>query len=96
MYNTNNYRMTDEGKAYIFEYELAGFTKKDVELTARELKHWTLLSVKAERDSKNRSTTFRMPNKISIEEISSEMKNGLLKVTLPKEEDRSQINIKVN
>ena len=88
--------MTDEGKVYIFEYELAGFTKKDVELTARELKHWTLLSVKAEKDSKNRSTTFRMPNKISIEEISSEMKNGLLKVTLPKEEDRSQINIKVN
>lgn len=96
MYNTNDYRMTDEGEAYVFEYELAGFTKKDVELTARELKHWTLLSIKAEKDSRNRSTTFRMPNKISIDEISSEMKNGLLKVTLPKEEDRSKINIKVN
>lgn len=96
MYNTNNYRMTDEGESYIFEYELAGFTKKDIELTARELKHYTLLSIKAEKDSRDKSSVFRIPNKISIDEVSSEIKNGLLRVTLPKEEDRSQINIKVN
>lgn len=96
MYNINNYRMTDEGEFYIFEYELAGFTKKDVELTARELKHYTLLSIKAEKDSRDKSTAFRIPNKISIDQVSSEIKNGLLRVTLPKEEDRSQINIKVN
>lgn len=79
-YNTNKAQVKDTGDNYVAEFELAGFSKKDLNVTATNSK----LSVDAKNQDRKSHFKLDLYGIISIENIESTMKNGLLTVTLPK------------
>ena len=77
---------------YTAELELAGFSKKDVKLTATN----ELLEVKAEKEGKKKSFSISLNDLVSPETISSKMSNGLLTITMPKKQVKESFSIKID
>ncbi len=90
--------ISETDKAYLVEADLAGMKKDDVKVECKE----NILSISAnkeekkEQDDKNYHRfeyssgsfyrSFNLPNNIKHEDVSAEMKDGVLKITLPKGE----------
>ena len=72
----------DKGDVYTAELELAGFSKKEIKLTAIE----GVLNVCAENKKRKKKFKVYLTADVSEEHISSKLENGLLTITLPKKE----------
>jgi len=84
--------VSDTGDVYVAEVELAGFSKKDINISITDG------VVELEAKNKDRSQKFKLHlnDLVSEDHVSAEMKNGLLKLTLPKKtvSEAKQIEIK--
>ena len=70
-------RIKDSGDVYSAEFELAGFSKKDVTLSV-------ILTVSAKNEDRSRNYELYLYDLVSEEHISASLKNGMLHLTLPK------------
>lgn len=73
-------RIKDSGDVYSAEFELAGFNKKDIEVSVTD----SILSVKAKNEDRSRHYELYLYDLVSEDHISSTLANGLLVLTLPK------------
>ena len=73
-------RVKDSGDVYTSEIELAGFSKKDVKLTIED----DAVTIKAKNKERSREFKLHLNNLVSLDHVTAELKNGLLKLTLPK------------
>jgi HSP20 family molecular chaperone IbpA len=80
LYNRDKTQIKDSGDDYIAEFELAGFSKKDLAVTATN----SNLIIDAKNEDRQSHFKLNLYGIVSIENIVSNMKNGLLTVTLPK------------
>ena len=82
----------DSGDVYVAEFELAGFSKKDIEIQVSD----NTLTIEAKNEQRNKSFKLFLYDLVSEEHITASLKNGLLNITLPKKEVSAtkKINIK--
>ncbi len=76
---------------YTAEVELAGFSKKDIEITADQ----EILTVKARREGRTRDFSIKLNDLVCPSEIKSKMENGLLTITMPKKQVKESFAVKV-
>jgi HSP20 family protein len=102
--------ISETDKAYLVEADLAGINKDDVKIECKD----NVLSISAKKEEKKEEEnknyhrfeyssgsfyrSFNLPGNIEQKNIAAEMKDGVLKITLPKSEKHSsetkQITIK--
>jgi HSP20 family molecular chaperone IbpA len=70
----------DCGDVYTAEFELAGFAKEDIDITATN----DNLIIKAKNDKRQRDFKLNLYGAVSVADISCDTENGLLTVTMPK------------
>ena len=82
----------ESGDVYLAEFELAGFTKKDVDIQVAD----NTLTIKAKNEHRDKSFKLFLYDLVSEDHITASLKNGLLSITLPKKEVSAtkKINIK--
>ena len=82
----------DSGDVYLSEINLAGFTKGDVKLTANNDE----IKIVAKNKERSKEYKINLYGMVSVDHITSTMKNGLLILTLPKKgvAERRDIEIK--
>jgi len=73
-------RIKDSGDVYSAEFELAGFSKKDVTLSVID----NVLTVSAKNEDRSRNYELYLYDLVSEDHISASLKNGMLCLTLPK------------
>lgn len=76
---------------YTAEIELAGFSKKDVEVTANQ----EVLRVSAKKGEKTKSFSIALNDLVCPSDIKSKMTNGLLIITMPKKQVRESFIVKI-
>ncbi|NOG45148.1 MAG: Hsp20/alpha crystallin family protein [Calditrichaeota bacterium] len=96
----------DKAGEYIVRYELAGLSKEDVKVTYKNEKLYITGDKKEEAEQavyyKNErkfgkiARGIEIPMLIKADEIDAVFENGLLSVTLPKEEEDKEPGIEVN
>ena len=92
-FSTNKHAdVKDCGDVYSAEFELAGFAKEDIDITATN----DNLIVKAKNDKRQKEFKLNLYGAVSVENISSKTENGLLTLTLPKKCVSEQRKIEVN
>jgi HSP20 family protein len=100
--------LEDKGDKFIMTAEVPGFKKDEVEIsicgdlveisgnkdTKKDEK--TKAYVKQERSSESFYRAMTLPEEVKFEEVSADLKDGLLEITLPKKnpKPRKKINIK--
>jgi len=67
-------RIKDSGDVYSAEFELAGFSKKDVTLSVID----NVLTVSAKNEDRSRNYELYLYDLVSEEHISASLKNGML------------------
>jgi HSP20 family protein len=95
------------GDAYVLEMELAGFNREDVELTF-ENGVLTVSGRRREQEAEENATyylrerateefsrSFALPRSVNYEEVEATLKEGLLRVHLPKLEEARPRRIEV-
>ena len=89
---TKHIPVKDSGDVYVAEFELAGFSKKDVQIQVSD----NTLTIEAKNEQRNKSFKLFLYDLVSEEHITASLKNGLLNITLPKKEVSAtkKINIK--
>ncbi|MBI9072633.1 MAG: Hsp20/alpha crystallin family protein [Melioribacteraceae bacterium] len=73
-------RVKDNNDKYILEVPVPGFEKENINLQVKE--SYLIIDGKTEEHKFSRS--FELGKKIDVEKINAELKNGILKVDLPK------------
>jgi len=90
------YDVVENENGYELKIDLPGIEKKDIEMNIKD----NTLSIKAERKDEKRQgvyeKAFTLPKGTNVDKIGAEMKNGVLKVGIPKSEaiKPKQIEIK--
>ena len=74
------------------EFELAGFAKDDIDITATN----DNLIIKAKNDKRQKDFKLNLYGAVSVEDISCDTENGLLTVTMPKKCVSEQRKISIN
>jgi|TARA_R100000479_G_C6263716_1_gene156926 HSP20 family molecular chaperone IbpA len=82
----------DCGDVYTAEFELAGFAKEDIDITATN----DNLIIKAKNTKRQKEFKLNLYGAVSVDDISCDTENGLLTVTMPKKCVSEQRKIKVN
>ena len=72
--------ITDTGDVYTAEVELAGFAKKDVSIQVSD----GVLELQAKNKARSQKFKLHLNDLVAEDHISADLKNGLLKLTLPK------------
>jgi len=90
LYGKNIIESKDD--VYTADFELAGFSKKDVTITADNQN----IKIKAKKDENNKEFSISLNDLVSPNDITCEMSNGLLTITMPKKQCEKSISIKVN
>ena len=72
----------ESGDVYLAEFELAGFTKKDVDIQVAD----NTLTIKAKNEHRDKSFKLFLYDLVSEDHITASLKNGLLSINLPKKE----------
>ena len=72
----------ESGDVYLAEFELAGFTKKDVDIQVAD----NTLTIKAKNEHRDKSFKLFLYDLVSEDHITASLKSGLLSITLPKKE----------
>lgn len=89
-YNTTLELVPDDDN-YIFDVELPGFSKEDVNVSIKQ----NNLILNAKNKKRERNKTITLPQDINAEKISANLKNGVLTITIPKKVKGSSKRIKV-
>ncbi len=92
--------VSEDDKAYYVEAPLAGFKKENVKINCKD----NILSIEAKREDKKEESkknyycaecycgsffrNFQLPEDVNASKLDAEMKDGLLKITLPKSEKK--------
>ena len=76
---------------YTAEFELAGFSKKDVKITVNN----EILRVEANKEDRNKKFSIALNDLVCPSDVTSEMLNGLLKITMPKKQIKETISIQI-
>lgn len=76
---------------YTAEFELAGFSKKDVNIVATG----DILKVLAEQGDRKKTFSVSLNDLVSPSDITSKMSNGLLTITMPKKQVKDSVSIKI-
>jgi HSP20 family molecular chaperone IbpA len=76
---------------YTAEFELAGFSKKEVNITANN----DVLRINAEKGEKEKTFSIALNDLVCPSEITSKMSNGLLSVVMPKKVIKESVEIKI-
>ena len=92
----------EDDNAYVIELDLPGIKKEDIEITTED----NVLTVSGERKYKEElkeedyykiesrygkfSRSFTLPEKVDIEKIHAEAKDGVLEVVIPKIEEKEK------
>ncbi len=76
----NRIEVKDSGDVYLSEINLAGFAKSDVKITAND----DQVTISAKNKERSQEYKINLYSAVSVDHISSKMKNGLLTLTLPK------------
>ena len=74
-------------QSYIFSMELPGFEKKEVCVSLKS----DQLMIHAKSDKKEKSKSITLPSDIDTGKISAKLKNGVLRITVPKAKRSSHI-----
>jgi len=90
-FNNQNY-VKDKGDSFELKVELAGYSKKDVEIEATDEK----LTIKTTPEDRKKHLSVQLFKKVDTEAITCKMDNGLLTVDLPKKGRSKPTKIKVN
>jgi HSP20 family molecular chaperone IbpA len=90
--NLKNAHIKDSGDVYLVDFELAGYDKSEIKITATD----ELLKIKAKNEERSKDLAINLNNLVSINHIKSEYKNGLLNITLPKKSISDSLDIKIN
>jgi len=77
---------------YTAEFELAGFSKKDIKITANS----DIIRIEAKKGDKNKVFSIALNDLVSPEDIKSKMSNGLLMITMPKKQVKESFAIKID
>ena len=77
---------------YTAYFELPGFSKEDTSITADNQN----IKIKAKKEDRNKEFSITLNDLVSPSDITCEMSNGLLTVTMPKKQCEKSISIKVN
>tara|TARA_R100000231_G_scaffold70080_1_gene55642 strand:+ start:2589 stop:2906 length:318 start_codon:yes stop_codon:yes gene_type:complete len=82
----------ESGDVYSAEFELAGFSKKDVDIKVND----NTLTIEAKNEDRQKSFKLFLYDLVSEDHITASLKNGLLKITLPKKavSETKKIDIK--
>ena len=70
----------ESGDVFTSELELPGFAKKDINIQITD----DILTVSAKNKERDKEFKLFLNGLVSEDHISAELKNGLLKITLPK------------
>lgn len=97
--------ITDQGDAYLLEAELPGYEKKDISLEVLE----DTLTIRAERREEKEDTKYLHSERswgvcqrrfdltgIKADKIKAKYKDGVLRVTLPKEEKAMPMRLEID
>ena len=90
-FKNQNY-VEDKGDSFELKVELAGFSKKDVDIEATEDK----LTIKTKPEDRNKNLSVQLFKKVDTESITCKMDNGLLTIDLPKKGRSKPSKIKIN
>jgi len=90
-FNNQNY-VKDKGDSFELKVELAGYSKKDVEIEATDEK----LTIKTTPEDRKKHLSVQLFKKVDTEAITCKMDHGLLTVDLPKKGRSKPTKIKVN
>ena len=82
----------DKGDFYELKIELAGYSRKDVEVQASD----DFLTIETLPEDNRKKLSVRLLKKVDTEHISCKMENGLLHLELPKKGVVKPTKIKVN
>jgi len=72
--------VSDQGDVYTAEVELAGFSKKDISIRISD----GVLELDAKNKDRSQKFKLHLHHLVAEDHISADLKNGLLKLTLPK------------
>jgi len=76
---------------YTAEFELAGFSKEDVSITADD----EMLSVEAKKGEKVKAFSIALNELVNPSDITSKMYEGLLTLTMPKKQSQESFAVKI-
>ncbi len=92
----------EDDHTYVIELDLPGIRKEDIEITTED----NILTVSGERKRKEEvkeedyykmeslygtfSRSFTLPEKVDVEKIHAEAKDGVLEVVIPKQEEKEK------
>ena len=81
----------DTGNTYECSMELAGFSKKDVEISFKD----RIVKILAKKKENTKSCSFYIPKDADKDKIFAELKDGLLSITITKKEEVKAKQIKI-
>ena len=81
----------DTGNTYEYSMELAGFSKKDVEVSFKD----EIVKILAKKEESTKSCSFYIPKDADKDKIFAELKDGLLSITVTKKEEVKAKQIKI-
>tara|TARA_B100000900_G_scaffold375510_1_gene357649 strand:+ start:66498 stop:66812 length:315 start_codon:yes stop_codon:yes gene_type:complete len=90
-FKSQNY-IEDKGDSFELKVELAGFSKKDVDIEATEDK----LTIETKPKDRKKNLSVQLFKKVDTEAITCKMDNGLLVIDLPKKGRLKPSKIKIN
>ena len=83
-YHTN-LELDEQDDSYHFTVELPGFDRKEVKVSSKD----NLLQVSAASGGKKRSRSISLPSDSDPDNIKAKLKNGVLKIIVPKAKQQS-------
>ena len=81
----------DTGNTYKYSMELAGFSKKDVEVSLKD----GIVKILAKKQENTKSCSLYIPKDGDKDKIFAELKDGLLSITVTKKEEVKAKQIKI-
>jgi HSP20 family molecular chaperone IbpA len=91
--NQTSMSIKDLGDFWIAEIILAGFSKTDISINADN----ETLEVKAKNEErKSKDLRLKLSGLVSIDKISSKLKDGILKIKLPKITTNNKVSISID
>lgn len=88
---------SDEGDSYSLDLEMAGFSKKDVELEISEGKFLVIRGSAKIKGAKNREFTerFQLPKGVDVSAVEASLKDGLLSIKIEKAGESKPVNVTI-
>ena len=91
----NNYYFRDAGDEFIFEYEVPGLSKEDIQVSSEN--NYINIVINDKRHGRGKyEYSFKIPSFVETNSIKADLSNGLLKINMPKRESIKKQIIDIN